>query len=293
MFGQAIVNPNIDSNQLISPSGAGLVDQIQPAITPNKIYPVDTQALLNALNFERLSYDSLFSLESTYVESTHLSKKHINNRDVVLPLLLLIMLAYVTWLRYVFAKELGENVTVILNSNLGQQIYRDREFSADIFKLLTFINFTFIAGVFIYLLALYFNVAMPFGNKVFDIGICIGLIIVLYLLKGIVYNIIGAGFKVGNAIHFFRFNSLIIYHLLGIAMLPLVILAAFADEPVNHWSLFAALGLIAIALVIRLFKGLVVMRMLGRFHIVYFLLYICALEIAPMLIAVKLFSMRV
>ncbi|MFI5170850.1 MAG: DUF4271 domain-containing protein [Chitinophagales bacterium] len=251
---------------------------------------VDTVAPVKKLPFETFSYDSLFSKQITPPDAGPENNLHLQKREIVLPLLLLLMLGYVTWLRYIFSKELSENITVILNSNLGQQIYRDREFSANIFKLLTFINFTFIGGVFIYLLSLYYGIAMPFNNKVFDIGICIGIIIVLYALKGIVYNIIGAGFKVSNALSFFRFNSLVIYHLLGILMLPLVIITAFSDAPVSNWALFATLALIGVAMMVRLVKGFSVIRLLGKFHIVYFLLYICALEIAPLLIAVKLFG---
>ena len=94
-----------------------------------------------------------------------------------------------------------------------------------------------------------------------------------------------------GALDFFRFNSLVIYQLLGIALLPLVILAVFAKPPVNDWALYASLVMAGIALLVRLMKGLSVLGMLRGFHILYFFLYICALEIAPVLIIYKLFSM--
>ena len=261
-----------------------------PPPKPAKIYPVDTQAVLEMLKFDKLGYDSLFSIESGPVMIQKPEVHHVTVRDFILPILLLVMLAYVTWLRYVFAKELGENLTVILNSNLGQQIYRDREFSANIFKLLTFVNFAFCAGVFVYLLTQYFELEMPFKLAIYNIGLCIGGLSVLYLLKGLLYRIIGSAFKLSAPLQFFRFNALVIYHLLGIGLLPFVILAAFAEPPVNNWAIFGALILIAIALLIRLVKGFASLRLSGRFHFVYFLLYICALEIAPLLIAIKVFT---
>ena len=251
-----------------------------PPPKPAKIYPVDTQAILEMLKFDKLGYDSLFSIESGPVMIQKPEVHHVTVRDFILPILLLVMLAYVTWLRYVFAKELGENLTVILNSNLGQQIYRDREFSANIFKLLTFV----------YLLTQYFELEMPFKLAIYNIGLCIGGLSVLYLLKGLLYRIIGSAFKLSAPLQFFRFNALVIYHLLGIGLLPFVILAAFAEPPVNNWAIFGALILIAIALLIRLVKGFASLRLSGLFHFVYFLLYICALEIAPLLIAIKVFT---
>ena len=265
-------------------------EDIQPEFP---IVLIDTDAVLKELNFSKLSYDSLFTASSNAGEQVLESEIQVRKRDVLLPVLLLIMLVYVTWLRYVFSKELSENFTVILNSNLGQQIYRDREFSANIFKLLTFVNFTLTAGIFVFLLAKYFNISMPFENAIYNILASIGLIIILYILKGLWYAMISATFKIGPQISFFRFNAQVIYHLLGIALLPFVILAAFAEPPVSNWSLFGGGFVILFALLLRLLKGIAALGTFDRFHIVYFLLYICALEIAPMLIAVKLFSMRV
>lgn len=274
-------------------SNAGVTNNMQipnlVPVKPAKVYPVDTQAVLRMLEFDKIGYDSIFSINTGPPVIDQPAIKHVNVRDFILPVLLLIMLGYVTWLRYVFAKELSENITVIVNSNLGQQIYRDREFSANIFKLLTFFNFACSAGIFIFLLARYYEVQLPFDAAFYNIILCIGGVGALYLIKGLSYRILGSTFKISNALQFFRFNALVIYHLLGIGMLPFIILAAFADPPVSDWAIAGTLILIAIALLIRFVKGFTALRLTGRFHFVYFLLYICALEIAPLLIAIKVF----
>jgi len=274
-------------------SNAGITNNMQiptlAPLKPAKVYPVDTQAVLRMLEFDKIGYDSIFSINTGPPVIDQPAIKHVTVKDFILPVLLLIMLGYVTWLRYVFAKELSENITVIVNSNLGQQIYRDREFSANIFKLLTFFNFACSAGIFIFLLARYYEVPLPFDVAFYNIILCIGGVGVLYLIKGLSYRILGSTFKISNALQFFRFNALVIYHLLGIGMLPFIILAAFADPPVSDWAIAGTLILIGIALLIRFVKGFTALRLTGRFHFVYFLLYICALEIAPLLIAIKVF----
>lgn len=274
-------------------SNAGITNNMQiptlAPLKPAKVYPVDTQAVLRMLEFDKIGYDSIFSINTGPPVIDQPAIKHVTVKDFILPVLLLIMLGYVTWLRYVFAKELSENITVIVNSNLGQQIYRDREFSANIFKLLTFFNFACSAGIFIFLLARYYEVPLPFDAAFYNIILCIGGVGVLYLIKGLSYRILGSTFKISNALQFFRFNALVIYHLLGIGMLPFIILTAFADPPVSDWAIAGTLILIGIALLIRFVKGFTALRLTGRFHFVYFLLYICALEIAPLLIAIKVF----
>jgi hypothetical protein len=282
-----------DSGAVQGAAGNNIAPQVTNPTTPpkpTKVYPVDTAAVLKMLDFDKLGYDSLFQLRETRIVIEQPEVKRVTVHDFVLPVLLLLMLAYVTWLRYTFNKELGENVTVILNTNLGQQIFRDREFSAGIFKLLTFVNFAMSAGLFIFLIMKHNGLTMPFAAGVYNILLCIGAVAILYLLKGFMYRILGATFQLTNALQFFRFNALVIYHLLGIAMLPLIILAAFAEAPVNEWAITGTLILIGIALLIRLVKGFAALRLTGRFHFVYFLLYICALEIAPLLIAIKVFT---
>ncbi len=286
----SIIIPDFVRGQSQITDSAGLSNPIVPAVNDTDLSRTET---VNSghLPFQTISYDSLFALQQAPVNNYHDGSPHIKQRNVILPLVLLIMLAYVTWLRYVFARELNENITVIVNANLGNQIYRDREFSANIFKLLTFLNFAFVGGVLIYLLALRADTNLPFATTAVNICVFISGIVALYLVKGLVIDLTGRVFRVSNALNIFRFNALVIYHLLGIGLLPLVILGAFAKPPVAGWSLTAALVLVAAAFLIRAWKGISALRMLERFHILYFLLYICALEIAPILIALRLFSM--
>lgn len=237
-------------------------------------------------------YDSLFAPGKGISAMDIYSRKSIEHaRDYQFALILLAMLIYVTWITYTYQKELRDNLTVIVNSNLGQQIYRDREFSANIFKFLTFLNFAVITGILIYLLAVHFQIDLLFNSLLLNAASAVLIVILAYIIKGLIYKMIDLIFHFSGALDFFRFNSLVIYQLLGIALFPLVILAVFAKPPVNDWALYASLVMAGIALLVRLTKGLSVLGMLRGFHILYFLLYICALEIAPVLIIYKLFSM--
>lgn len=271
-----------------------ITNQIQDTATaapPVIYYPFDTAALLKQLDFKPFEYDSVIARKSNQVQVANRSTFHVQHKDLVLPIVGLIMLLYVTWIRYQFHRELKENITVIVNSNLGQQIYRDREFSANIFKFVTFLNFAIAMGVLMFLVMRHFQLPLPFEASGYTITACVIAFSILYVIRGWVYRMLGAIFRIGNALQFFRFNALVLYHLLGIILLPFLLLAAFSDEPVSTYALYAALGLVAIAALIRLTKGLVSAGLAGRLHILYFLLYICALEVAPLLIAIRLFNM--
>lgn len=262
---------------------------IDSVATPPPViyYPYDTAALLRQLDFRPFSYDSITRISPTKSAVQQQSTFHVETHDLVLPILCLIMLIYVTWIRYTFNRELRENITVLLNGNLGQQIYRDREFSANIFKFVTFLNFALSIGVLIFLVMRQFEVPMPFDANAYNILSFIAGFSLLYVLRGWIYRILGAIFRISPTLQFFRFNALVIYHLLGILLLPFLLLAAFSDPPVSQGALYAALGLVGLAFLIRLVKGLNAALTTGTLRILYFLLYICALEVAPLLIAFR------
>lgn len=265
-----------------------------PAIQPVPeviYYPFDTAALIKQLDFKPFNYDSILAEKEAPTRLANPATLHLQQRDLVLPIVGLLMLLYVTWIRYIFHRELKENITVISNSNLGQQIYRDREFSANIFKFVTFLNFAISIGVFMFLVMRHYQLPMPFKSSGYTILACVIGFSLLYVIKGWAYRIIGSVFRISNALQFFRFNALVIYHLLGIILLPFLLLAAFSDPPVNTYALKGALALVVIALLIRMVKGLVAAGLTGRLHILYFLLYICGLEVAPVLITIRLFNM--
>jgi hypothetical protein len=82
------------------------------------------------------------------------------------------------------------------------------------------------------------------------------------------------------------FNLLLYPRILGLVIVPLVFLLAFTESNSHIIVLFFTLSIVAITLVMRSFRSLQVFVKKG-FSIFYFLLYLCALEIVPLLILFK------
>ncbi|MBC8045728.1 MAG: DUF4271 domain-containing protein [Fimbriimonadaceae bacterium] len=236
-------------------------------------------------------YDTLFSIHKTEPAADHILQYHKKNTSYTLPVILFLLLLYFTILRYRYAKQIRENITVLLNMNLGQQIYRDREFSFNIFSILLYFNTILIIGMYCYLLSGYFHIKLPFHSIFLNVLLCSAIFPAAYFIKTIIYILLKLIFEFDIAVQFFRFNTLIIYQLLAVALLPCVILIATVQEPGLHWVVAVSISLAALALILRFIKGITVGITFTRFHILYFLLYICALEIAPLLIVYKAFTL--
>ncbi|MEZ5014795.1 MAG: DUF4271 domain-containing protein [Chitinophagales bacterium] len=256
------------------------------------IKPVDTVAILRQFALPSISYDSLLAAPTGPQEQGNSMMPHETHREIAMPLILLILLIGITWLRVTYRREYGENFTVLLNAKLGLQISRDREFSANIFKWLTFLEFAAVLSLSIFFISKELQYELPGNSMLIRLGLLFLSICILYFGKGITYRLLAAVYGSGAAFSFFRFNALVIYQLAGLILFPVVVLAAFAPQPVQTWSVYTLIVILCIALIIRLIKGFSVLQMLERFHILYFLLYICALEIAPLLILITLFGSR-
>jgi hypothetical protein len=89
-----------------------------------------------------------------------------------------------------------------------------------------------------------------------------------------------------ESLNLLYFNLLLYPRILGLVIVPLVFLLAFTENNSHSIVLFFTLSLVAIALAMRSFRSLQVFVKKG-FSIFYFLLYLCALEIVPLLILFK------
>ncbi|MFN3939868.1 MAG: DUF4271 domain-containing protein [Chitinophagales bacterium] len=60
-----------------------------------------------------------------------------------------------------------------------------------------------------------------------------------------------------------------------------------ANAPLSNWAFFTAIGVLLLVYALRVVKGIRIGARFARFRLFYFLLYLCAFEIAPLLIIVK------
>jgi hypothetical protein len=94
----------------------------------------------------------------------------------------------------------------------------------------------------------------------------------------------------GKELRLYIYYELQINRVVGIFLFPLTVLIEFGKSPLNEYAIYASLIVIAALLVMRFVKGFNLGFMYFGKHIIHFLIYICALEISPILIVVRLLS---
>lgn len=111
-------------------------------------------------------------------------------------------------------------------------------------------------------------------------------IILVYTVKFFVANIIGFITQTKPVIDEYINNTLIINQSIGVLLLPAMVIAELSPlEPV--WILFPSVLFIVLGYAVRLYRGFVFSGVEQGIGILQLFVYLCALEILPLLVLIK------
>jgi len=210
-------------------------------------------------------------------------KKHDHKEDEFY--LLVIIILFFALVRVVFARYMQNLFTVMFRASLKQKQIREQLSQTPLPSLLLNIFFVLVAGSFAAFLLRYYNqfVEVNFWLLVFYSSVVISLI---YLLKFLVLKFTGWVFNLKAAANTYIFIVFLINKLLALFLFPLVILIAFQSAEADIWVTISYI-LIVIALVYRYLASFGPIRSEIKVKQIHFFLYLCAFEIAPLLLIYK------
>ena len=150
---------------------------------------------------------------------------------------------------------------------------------------LLYASFLLNAGAFIFLIARFFNPKV-FNNPGF---LVISMLVsgLLFLSKHLFLSVLGWLFPVAAEVRRYNFLILIFNCVLGLFLVPFNFLIAFVQE-YGEFLVFWALGLVLVFYAYRSLRAAVIGRKFLGDHVFHFLLYLCSVEIAPVVILIKL-----
>jgi hypothetical protein len=206
-------------------------------------------------------------------------------------LVLIIVLGVLTYLRVFYRKNFFQIIAACFNNNLTNQIVRDENLLMQRASVMLNVTFSIIAASFIYLVSVHYNWPMDGMGTGFIRFVFLALIVsAAFTLKFLVLRCCAYLFKLGREMSTYIFNIFIINNLLGIALVPFVALILFGNSINSTVLIVSAISVIGIAWLYRVGRGVLIAARYPDFSPVYLFLYLCALEIAPLLVLVKLVS---
>ena len=147
--------------------------------------------------------------------------------------------------------------------------------------------FVLCGGLFITLLAQFNNwTKLPFWQL---FVYATGILLIIYLIKYLVISFTGWVFNAKDAVTEYRFVVFLINKVLGILLLPLLFVIAYTSDITRNISITIVICLAVFSLAVRYLVSLARIRKNLSITAFHFFIYLCAVEIMPLLVIYKLF----
>jgi len=196
---------------------------------------------------------------------------------VVVSLVLLFAL-----LRLAFAKYVYDLFRVFFRTTLKQRQIKDQLMQTPLPSLVFNIFFIATAGLYSTFLLFHYFEYRPVENFWLLYLYCAAALSAIYLIKFIGLKIMGWMFNIRQAADSYIFIVFIINKVIGIFLLPFLVLLAFTEDPIYSVALVLSWAGLACLFLYRFVLGLTAVRNEVRFNLFHFILYIAAVEVAPL-----------
>lgn len=190
-------------------------------------------------------------------------------------------------LRNAFARYLSELFRTYFRTTIRQRLIKEQVANAPLPSVLFNFLFLLIGAFLAVLLLRHFQYGTEFPFWMLFVYSLLGLA-GIYAVKFLVLKLFGWLLNAKNATNTYIFIVFTTNKVMGILLLPVVLGLAFTAG--NLYQVFYALSLLLVAglLLYRFYLSFVTVQKLLPINLFHFLLYFCALEIAPLLLIYKL-----
>lgn len=180
-----------------------------------------------------------------------------------------------------------KSVLSFLNDNMFNQFYREREGRGALPYYILYMIFFINLGFFLVLMLQHYQVTLPISNFYLQWSALSGALFLLFMFKQLLLLYIGSIFPIRKDMSKYIFLIVVMAITLGAALIVLNLLLAYGPEGSAQTVIYVSLGIIALFYVFRSIRALFIANKYLVFHRFHFLLYICTVEIAPVVIILR------
>ena len=229
-------------------------------------------------------------VETQLIESAKTKKADIEKVNNITPdwilYLIIVLLASLAWIRVFYSSFLTTTLRSVINYQLSQNIYSDPGIVTKRLRQFLLFFYFFSVGLWLYLVFTYFNLSFFELSNVSLFFALLASIIVLYLLRTIIMRLTGYIFSRQSLYNEYLFHHFLINKVFGLAVLPFLLAIAYSKEPYTEIMVWTSIGIFIIALIMRVIVAIsyIFRNVVSKF---YLILYLCTLEILPVLVIVR------
>jgi hypothetical protein len=192
-------------------------------------------------------------------------------------------------IRIFYRKSFSELGSAFFSFRYSGQLVRDENILLQRTTIILSVMFNLTVALFLYQCVTALDLKLPFGLTDFRAFIFFALLISsIYAFKFIILKIAGFIFDITPEMETYVFSVFLINNIFGLLLLPIVIVNfLYPSLLISQFMGLAVLCIAAIFFLYRLIRGVLISRESASRSPVYLFLYLCALEIAPLLVLIK------
>ncbi len=186
-----------------------------------------------------------------------------------------------------FHRYIQDLLKIFLRTTVRQKQIREQLAQSPLPSLLLNLFFLLSIGMFLALLFQEWGWGAQYHFWLLFLYCVLGLL-AIYGTKYLVLKFVGWALQVTDATESYIFIVFATNKIMGIALLPFLVMLGFSNGVVDQVATTVGIGLILVLLTYRYFLSYISIHKQIRIGFFHFLLYLCAFEIAPLLLINKL-----
>jgi len=263
-------------NKVASDSGQQIIDTFY-GISNEASIPIRH---IDIINTEEITLKKLFDPNPIYV--------NVANWQVIILVLAVIMLGIV---KAFSSSRFKQSIKALFKFGVAQEITREEK----VFFHRSNIIFSFIhlltTSLFLYHIKEFIGVTLLEKNSIGSYFTIIGFIMVIYLFKYLFSKVLFFILNDLTSATEYIFNIALFNNLMGIILIPIMCLFYFSVIPSNTVLFYIAIPLVLFTFILRIIRLFLIGSSKGVSYF-YIFLYICSLEILPLVVLFKIFILK-
>jgi hypothetical protein len=202
---------------------------------------------------------------------------------------LIVMMVFFTWFRLFYYKIFRQLLTSYFNMTASNQIVRDESYLLQRASLVISTISYLLGGLFLYQISVLYDWQIYWLQKGLMRFVLFSLIIAIsYSIKMILLRGLSVIFNQEKAAGSYIFNLFLMIMMAGLILFPANIFLAYSSAEVKQFVAIASFVLIGLMFLFRLSRAVRIWFSIPQFSFFYLFLYLCAFEVAPLLVVWKL-----
>ena len=200
-------------------------------------------------------------------------------------IILIVSVVMLSWSRKFFGRYFQQSIAGLFDFHLSARLFRDKNILLQRVSSILLLNFVVTSALFVYKSLEYLN--PRFFNPSFSSFLVIaGALLLILLFNSFSVHFLNFLFTRSQALLEYYYQVQNFFKSVGVVLIPLVIVYTYLQGGTLAWLLWTGVISISLLYLYRLFKG---QRIIQRLEVpvFYLLLYLCILELLPVLVAAK------